>query len=128
MLLNELFDEDLLAGITQAKIGDSNWWVHFRSSASPDVYELRCVVTHNGDHGKPEIDDQTTEFVLRRPKTQLPFRFRFWNPPKTESYICLVTFESMRDCSVRVDYNQLAIMEPDEGPPSNFWQWKDLPF
>lgn len=129
-----LINEQLVGEWGQARLGGTSWFVHYQAgfdSGDRPQAILSCVVADNEDHGKPNLVPGSREFVVRLSLPYNPFRFRVCPPGTRESFVCLVTFESMNDNPPRIDIRQLdnvPFAETEERDPSWQWDWRSLPF
>lgn len=120
-------DDSLVAHASQARLGDSKWFLHYCGGLQQDdTYVLHCLVADNEDHGRPNLTDATCEYTIALPATIKPVRFRVGAPTGGQSFVCLVAFAELEGDNLD-DLRTAPLVAPEECTPS--WRWnKDLPF
>ena len=106
-----LIDDQLIGEISQSQIGDTPWFVHFQTgveSSDGTQSVLSCLVADNKDHGKPNLVAESREYVARFQPPFTPGRIRIQAPGNLETFVCLITFELMREGAIQTNIRELV--------------------
>lgn len=129
-----LIDDQLIGEQSQSQPGDTPWFVHFQTgveSSDRTRSFLSCLVADNNDHGKPNLIPESREYVARFGPPFAPSRIRIQAPGHLETFVCLITFELMREGALRTNIPALVdapFVDVEEHLPSWKWQWREMLF